>query len=203
MEKPLRIDSIVMALFLALCMASTVRAQDPAEWFFRQGVELERAGKVSQALRFYEKALEKNKRHHQALFAAGATAYELGRYGRAEKTFKALAEWYPDDVRAQLYLARIALHTGEFEYAKIGFLKYLVKHPQDTSALIGLGRAEYLSGNCKAGSYYFDQAIASKSGDPEVERTVRHYQLDGARTCKEVQRRLKYVKRKGTHTDIR
>ena len=110
--------------------------------------------------------------------------------------FKALAELYPDDVRAQAYLARIALHTGEFEHAKICFLKYLVKYPTDPSALIGLGRAEYLSGNCKAGSYYFAQALASKPGNAKVAEKVRHYQKECARTCEEVRRRLKYLERK-------
>lgn len=196
--KLLRVHIIAGVLLLGFSLGSTVRGQDPAEWFFRQGAELEKAGKVRQALRLYEKALEKNKRHHRALYAAGVASYGLGDYGGAEKTFKAMAELYPRDVRAHLYLARIALHTGEWEHAKIGFLKYLVKHPTDTSALIGLGRAEYLSGSCKAGSYYFDQALASKPGDAKVEEMVRHYQVDGARTCEEVRRRLKCVNRKGT-----
>jgi tetratricopeptide (TPR) repeat protein len=122
-------------------------AQEDAEAFFKNALDLQKSGKLEEALPMYEKALEADPQDYKALLATGLAAYGKRDYKKAAERLQELLLYYPGDMIARTCLAYTKLQMGEINTATDSFWKILADEPGNAAAMIGLGWSEYLAGD--------------------------------------------------------
>lgn len=172
MKKRVKFGVTVVAALLVLSSWTMGMAVDSADKLFKQGLELQKAGKLEQALALYEKGLSVDPQHYRSLLASGAVHYSRSDYQNAVRRFEELVALYPKDATARIQLGHAQLALGSIDEAKNIFRKILIDEPRNVSALIGLGRAEYLSGNRFTAVDTFKKALALQPGNRSLEETI-------------------------------
>jgi len=136
----------VIVLIVSVACGSLWAAENLSE-LYAKGFELQKQGKLQEALVEYNRCLMLAPDDYKALLAVGTVYYTLQEYSKAAKQYETLLIFYPGDLKARLYLAWCKLNLGQVEEAKNTLELYHAEQPNDVSAMIGLGWAEYLSGN--------------------------------------------------------
>lgn len=149
----------VIALIFACVSIDAIGLEDVAK-LYKKGFELQHAGKLKQALAIYDGCLEQDPTNYKALFAGATAYYAMGDYKNAQARFEKLLTFYPDKGKVPLYLAYCQLHLGQVAEAKAALERIVVDRPKDVAAMIGLGWAEYLSGNRFTAISYLKKALA-------------------------------------------
>jgi tetratricopeptide (TPR) repeat protein len=161
----------VIAFIVACASIEAIGLEDVAE-LYKKGFELQHAGKLEQALAIYDRCLEQDPTNYKALFASATVYYAMGDYAKALARFEKLLSFYPDQGRIPLYVAYCRLHLGKVAEAKAALDRIVVNRPKDVAAIIGLGWAEYLSGNRFTAISYFKKALALQPGNKVLAGTV-------------------------------
>jgi len=160
------------ATLIVLAAWTPVVGEGDADALFNKGLELQKSGKVGEALDLYEKCLMLDTRHFKALLAQGAVHYSRGDYRQAVRPFKRLAAFYPDSKKARLYLGHTRLALGKIAGARKAFRRVLIDSPNNVPALIGLGRAEYRAGNRFAAVDTLKKALALQPDNKSLKTTI-------------------------------
>jgi tetratricopeptide (TPR) repeat protein len=158
--------------FILLFFTLATFGQDRAEQLFRKGIQLQKSGKLEQALDNYEQCLKFDPKHYGALLAVGKISFSKGNYAEAEQRFTDIIDQYPKDVGALLYLAYTKMKTGRAEQARMDFSRILDFRPKSVAALIGMGKAERLLGKGFTANYYFKKALRMRPGITSVQELV-------------------------------
>lgn len=166
-----RLVGFAVSLIL-LCSVSVAWGQKNADRLFRNGLQLQKSGKLDEAMESFEKCLKSNPAHYGALLAAGKISFSRGDYAAAEQRFADLIDSYPGDDRARLRLAHTKMKTGRADEARAEFSRILEQRPKSVAAMIGLGRAERLLGNGFTANYYFKKALRLRPGAKSVRELV-------------------------------
>lgn len=182
---------ICVATAAVLLLASGAYAAD-VDTLFNKGRELQKAGKLEEALKTYNQCLLTDPSYAKAMFAAGQVHFDLKDYTKAATMFESVLAFQGRDVRVRLYLARSWEGMGQVEKAKNEYRRILEYFPESVSALIGLGRAEFLSGNRFAAVQTFKQALklqpSNKSLRVSIER-LENANLEYLKMSEELRRR--------------
>ena len=109
---------------------SAPRVADPSTRY-NQGVVLARAGRLSEALAAYDKALALNPRYVDALLNAGAIQFQQGQTDAAITRFQSALEIQPGSVIAQSNLAAAYTRKGDSGKATPLWRKIAAASPKD------------------------------------------------------------------------
>jgi tetratricopeptide (TPR) repeat protein len=134
----------IVSLALPLMPAS---AQEDGETLFEKALNLQKSGKLAEALPMYEKALETDPQNYKALLATSLAAYGKHDYKKAAERLQKLLLYYPGDIIARTCLAYTKLQVGEISTATDSFWKILADDPSNAAAMIGLAWSEYVAGD--------------------------------------------------------
>jgi len=174
----------LIVVSLLIWLPSVAGAQSCAE-LYKQGFELQKAGKLKGALDTYDRCLESDPEYYNALLAAGTVYYSMQEYQDAASRFGVLLTYYPDDVRGRLYLAYCNLHLGLADEAKDTLERIVADEPKNVSALIALGWAEYLLDNRFTASDFLKQALALHPENKHLAYTIERLQMANERFLQE------------------
>lgn len=165
----------VIAFVIAGAPVAAIGLESVAE-LYKKGFELQKAGQLEQALAKYDQCLEQDPTNYNALFAGATAYYAMGDYQKARARFEKILTLYPDEGRVPLYLAFCQLHLGAVSQAKATLERIVVNKPDDVEAIIGLGWAEYLSGNRFTAISYFKKALALQPENSVLAETVSRFE---------------------------
>lgn len=169
--------TIIVLIASGACAA--VWAAEDVSALYAKGFELQKQGKLQEALAQYNRCLQLAPDDYKALLAVGTVYYALREYAKAAKQYETLLIFYPDDPKARLYLAWCKLNLGSVEDAKNALELYLAEHPDDVSAMIGLGWADYLSGNLFTAIDRLKKALALQPDNKSLALTVDRLERAG------------------------
>lgn len=132
--------------------------------YFRQATDYRMDEQWEQAAVYYQKALELNDRHEDALYYLGNMYLELQRYKDAEACWKKLAEVNPQKSRAFLQLATLYMASGEFfdlQKAEAAAAQALKNNKEETGPLLLLGEIKLIRGQLEAAALDFKAVTTS------------------------------------------
>lgn len=121
---------------------------------FAQAVELHRAGHLAQAEQLYQRILELDPQHADALHLLGYSAYQTGRYDMAVGLMRQALRLKPDYPEAHNNLGNALKRLGKLEEAVASYRQSLHYRPENALAHNNLGTALKDLGR-------FDEAIRS------------------------------------------
>jgi len=98
------------------------------------GALLVKLGDHDQACRQFERVLEIDPRHVQALYNLASVSYEMGRFDEALTYFERYAAVRPEDPRAHALVGRIQEESGQPELAEAEYRAALAMNPALTDA---------------------------------------------------------------------
>ncbi len=95
---------------------------------------------------------------------------------KAIEAYETLARASPDDPDVQFNLADLYQATGAFDQARDRYAKLLARDPKFLDALVGMARAEVMSGNPQNGLEYLNRALtlSIQLENEEEKATVLH-----------------------------
>ncbi len=124
---------MILMLFLALPLQAGVRGD------LRKGGNLYEDKKYGQALGTYNEILKDSPHNEEAVFGAGAAAYQLKDYSSAQSAFTQTAEKEGELQQDALFnLGNTYYRAGNMEKAKESYRKAIVKNPKDKEAVHNL-----------------------------------------------------------------
>jgi tetratricopeptide (TPR) repeat protein len=187
--------AVIFFILAIMSAAFAAAAQQDVAKLYDKGLELQKAGKLKDALGLYNQCLELAPKDQKALKAAGAAYYALGEYEKAAQKIRLLLSFSPDDRMAAVYLAYCNLHLGRTEQARDALQLILLNQPKDVAAIIGLGWAQYLAGNRLIAIEQFKKALALQPGNKTLRSTVERMEDSVPQYLKdkEAQRRYKVM----------
>ncbi len=135
-------------------------------------LELQRAGKLSDALIEYERAQREDAADPTVWFPYGVAALDARDYPKAIALLAAYARAVPDRGAGHFELARAHFLTGDYVAARAGYARTLELKPDYAPALVALGAIAYAEGRAEEGFAYHDAVLATTS-EKTVSRFVR------------------------------
>ena len=111
---------------------------DDANMHFDLGVALDRQGRLPEAIAEYQRALERNPNHKDALNYLGVSFVRQGRLAEAAGHFERLIATDPDNADAHTNLGVVFLTQGAHDLADREFRAALQLHPDHALAREGL-----------------------------------------------------------------
>ncbi len=114
---------------------------DPFQPLLRQGLSLQKAGRLLEAERLYRAVVTQAPQHPMALHLAGTVVGQLGRWGEAIALLQRCLELSPADPMAWSNLATALLDAGKFTGALDAAAKALALSPNYASAWFSWGAA--------------------------------------------------------------
>lgn len=103
------------------------------------GVALAREGRLEEAVRTFEDAIQANPAHPMAYYNLGKIHYERGDLARAQERFQRAAERDPGDPDLQVFLGLVAERSGHPARAEGRYRRALELRPWDALARYNLG----------------------------------------------------------------
>ena len=121
------------------------------------------AGDWEQAAIAYEKALEINDQHEDALYYLGNMYLELNRSEDAKENWTRLVELNPQSARGHFQLGNLYLSDPLFniQLAEKEFNRSMEINKEETGALLRLGQVYLLKGQVEEAQSYFNAVIGS------------------------------------------
>lgn len=133
---------------------------------YRTATQHRVAGSLEQALVEYERSLELNPDHEDALYYAGSVHFDLGQFREAERAWHHLAEVNPGASRAHLRLGDIYFCFEQENLfdpvsAQREFERAFDINSQETGPLLRLGEVALYQGDWERAGDYFDAVAAA------------------------------------------
>jgi tetratricopeptide (TPR) repeat protein len=147
--------------------ASADREAITAFWrHYRTATEHRIAGRTTQAIAAYERALELNARHEDALYYAGNMYLEMGRTGAASTAWRQLIAINPQSARAHSRLGDIHFcfpgdSLFDLAAAETEIGRALQINQEETGPLLQLGQIALVRGDHAGARSWFEQVIGS------------------------------------------
>lgn len=141
---------IIAALFLSPSIAA---AQDDNQ-LLRQGIDLENTDRVEDAIRIYERLLDRNGRNTGVLFRLASAYQKVGRYDDAITLLKRRLAVSPGDVTALNRLSDVYFAAGNIAESDRQIERLLQISPNESAYLTVGQRYERLNQDAKATAIY-------------------------------------------------
>ncbi len=106
---------------------------DSARANFEYGFQLQRAGRNSESLPYFRKAMSLDSKYEEPFYFYGGALLEVGKYDEAIRSLRAALEIKPDYVAAAVALARALMEQERYEEAVAGLqnvIRLAPDHPQ-------------------------------------------------------------------------
>lgn len=131
-------------------------------------------GRVSQAEKSFDAAIKlaelikTTAKAARALGGLGEALFRAGQYSQAIARFKAGAQADPDDLVAQVGVAKSSLELERLEEARDMLVKLRKGHPKDMDVAYWYGRSQEALGDRKEAEAAYRDAILAGKDDPEA-----------------------------------
>lgn len=140
---------------------------------YRQATEHRIAGRLHEAANEYQRAVELNNKHEDALYYLGNVYFQLGDLRAAEQTWKNLVQINPNSARAHFQLGGVYLmfeheEVFDIEAAEGEFRRTLDINKEETAPLLRLGQIALIRGSLSDAKDYFDAVIRSNFRNVEA-----------------------------------
>ena len=148
-------------------MADTDKPAREEEFYYllTEGSELLQAGKVDDARRQFERALEMNPSHEQALNLLGLALFRLNHLDRARQIFADLVHNSPIEPSLRLNLAMVHLKTGKLDDAAAELEHVLELNPDHPRATSYMGLVLERKGDLDRAAAFYERAGNKKRAD--------------------------------------
>lgn len=148
-------------------MADTDKPARDEEFYYllTEGSELLQAGKVDDARRQFERALEMNPSHEQALNLLGLSLFRLNHLDRARQIFADLVHNSPIEPSLRLNLAMVHLKTGKLDDAAAELEHVLELNPDHPRATSYMGLVLERKGDLDRAAAFYERAGNKKRAD--------------------------------------
>lgn len=148
-------------------MADTDRPVREEEFYYllTEGSELLQAGKVDDARQHFERALEMNPHHEQALNLLGLSLFRLNKLDRAREIFTDLVHNNPIEPSLRLNLAMVHLKIGRLAEAKTELEHVLDLNPDHPRATSYMGLVLERQGDLERAATFYEKAGNKKRAD--------------------------------------
>ncbi len=157
---------------LVMCFAVLSWAQQvPTP--LQKGLELQKAGKLDQAMKAYQEELQSNPGNIKVLIALATVYYSMMEYERAAAAFQNVLGLNPNSTNAQIYIALCKLHMGLPDEASNDLQRILIDHPDNTKAMLSLGVAQVAAGYPNTAIETFNKVLEMGGENVRLRETVR------------------------------
>jgi uncharacterized protein (AIM24 family) len=129
------------------------------------GSELLQAGKADDARVHFERALDINPSHEQALNLLGLALFRLNQLARARQIFAELIYNNPSEPSLRLNLAMVHLKTSHLEEAKVELEHVLALNPDHVRATSYMGLVLERKGDLDRAAAFYEKAGNQKRAD--------------------------------------
>lgn len=148
-------------------MADTDKPARDEEFYYllTEGSELLQAGKVEDARRQFERALEMHPTHEQALNLLGLALFRLNHLDRARQIFADLVHNSPVEPSLRLNLAMVHLKTGHLDAAAAELEHVLELNPDHPRATSYMGLVLERKGDLDRAAAFYERAGNKKRAD--------------------------------------
>lgn len=148
-------------------MADSDKPAREEEFYYllTEGSEHLQAGRVDDARIHFERALEMNPSHEQALNLLGLSLFRLNQLDRARQIFGELVFNNPIEPSLRLNLAMVHLKTGKLDDAKIELERVLELSPDHPRATSYMGLVLERKGDLDRAAIYYEKAGNKKRAD--------------------------------------
>jgi uncharacterized protein (AIM24 family) len=148
-------------------MADSDKPAREEEFYYllTEGSEHLQAGRVDDARMHFERALEMNPSHEQALNLLGLSLFRLNQLDRARQIFGELVFNNPIEPSLRLNLAMVHLKTGKLDDAKIELERVLELSPDHPRATSYMGLVLERKGDLDRAAIYYEKAGNKKRAD--------------------------------------
>lgn len=133
---------------------------------FDRALALQNSGKFEEAIKGYEKLLEKNPDHPMARVNIGVCHYALGRASIASEIFHSLHISHPENDDLIKFAGIAYMAAGNFDMALKFHRRYINAHPDDYETWLNLASASGSNQNDKEALLYATQALSLRPLDP-------------------------------------
>lgn len=134
-------------------------------YLLTEGSELLQAGKVDEARTHFERALEMNPTHEQALNLLGLSLFRLNHLDRARQIFAELVHNNPIEPSLRLNLAMVHLKTSHLGDAKLELERVLELSPDHPRATSYMGLVLERQGDLERAATFYEKAGNKKRAD--------------------------------------
>src|SRR5688572_27673411 len=148
-------------------MADSDKPAREEEFYYllTEGSELLQAGKVEDARKHFERALEMNPTHEQALNLLGLALFRLNHLDRAKQIFAGLVHNNPIEPSLRLNLAMVHLKIGKLDDAQIELERVLELNPEHPPATSYMGLVLERKGDLDRAANFYERAGNKKRAD--------------------------------------
>ena len=148
-------------------MADTEKPARDEEFYYllTEGSELLQVGKVEDARRQFERALEMHPTHEQALNLLGLALFRLNHLDRARQIFADLVHNSPVEPSLRLNLAMVHLKTGHLDAAAAELEHVLELNPDHPRATSYMGLVLERKGDLDRAAAFYERAGNKKRAD--------------------------------------
>lgn len=133
--------------------------------FYAQGLKLSAAGRHSEAITLYERALASNPADTRTLFALGNTARALGMREAAEQFYRQVLTLQPGRLEALINLSSLLRANGQFAAAENLIRPALAQSPENPDLLTAMGSICRETGNPDEAAMLYRAALDKKPGN--------------------------------------
>ncbi len=178
-----RVYTFAFALLLVLCGAATnaqnANGGEEAAWdkLFERGQDAHAAGKLAEALKFYEEALKLNPEFPEAEYQRGAALVSLKRYDEAERAYRRAIELRTDWTLPHAALSALLFRTlpnyggdkrPRFREVETSAQRALELDPTNYTALTILADLRSLKGEKREGLELLRRATTNSNASASV-----------------------------------
>ena len=148
-----------------------------AENFYRAGKLFEQKGKTDNAMGFYQKALQLNKRHVKAHASLGLVLFKTKQFNEAKKEIDIAIQLSPDTFSSYYYLGKILKENKDYAAAVEAFGKALRDPEFKQKSLLERGSCYAAADNTEKAIVEFDRAVKASQNDASQETLYARYFL--------------------------
>ncbi len=130
-----------------------------AEAFQMLGIMSERAGRLEEAARMYERSLEINPQMGDSVASLASVSFRMGQSNRLVDIFKKFLEKYPNNPVYKENLAAAYVRRNEIDKAIKVYEEMIVTDPKSVIAYVNLGFMSARVGNIRKAKESFESAI--------------------------------------------
>lgn len=148
-----------------------------AENFYNAGKIFEQRSKSEQALSYYQKTIQLNKRHVKAHAAIGLLLYKNKQFGEAKKEIDFAISLSPETFSSYYYLGKILKENKDYAGAVNAFEKSLRDPEFKQRSLIERGSCYLAANNIEKAINEYDRAVNSNTDEASQETLFARYFL--------------------------
>lgn len=177
-------------------------SQNP-EIIAKIGRVMEEQGNVTEAIEYYEQALQENQNMPAVWFYMGCLLMRLNKYETAQDAFSEATELNPRFTEAWYYRGHTFLHLGFFKEAINAFNLSLSLEPDYIQSLIGIGNAYFALQDYRQAREYYEKVHEKDDSNMDAAIGILTVLCSTGRLEEAVEYGIRHIKKYPENTQIK